>query len=118
LSQYKAIQRKYGELALDAYRALSVENQLKVDGLIASQYSFPLFKYVGEWRIRNGQTLRHGDLVRLRNEKKHLLVGVLPLDCRLGEEEQRVIDVAPKHLVEVPRYQAPPQGEQLSLPSH
>jgi hypothetical protein len=94
---------------------MSVEQQLLVDGLTANQYNSPTYKYLGEWRVRNGQTLRHGDLVRLMSGKKHLLASVLPLDCPLGEEEQRVIDVSPKHLVEVIRREAPPQGQQLSL---
>jgi hypothetical protein len=115
LTQYKTIQHQHGELAVDAYRAMSVEQQLLVDGLTANQYNEPIYKYLGEWRVRNGQTLRHGDLVRLMSGKRHLLASVLPLDCPLGEEQQRVIDVNPKHLVEVIRREAPPQGQQLSL---
>jgi len=115
LTKYKAIVRQHGERAVDAYRAMSVEQQLVVDGLTANQYNEPIYKYQGEWRVRNGQTLRHGDLVRLMSDKRHLLASVLPLDCPLGEEQQRVIDVNPKHLVEVVRWEAPPQGQQLSL---
>ncbi len=115
LTQYKTIVRQHGELAVDAYRAMSVEQQLVVDGLTANQYNSPIYKYLGEWRVRGTQTLRHGDLVRLMTDKRHLLASVLPLDCPLGEEQQRVIDVNPKHLVEVIRREAPPQGQQLSL---
>jgi hypothetical protein len=115
LTKYKAIVRQHKELAVDAYRAMSVEQQLLVDGLTANQYNSPLYKYVGEWRVRNGQTLQPGDLVRLISGKSRLSVGVLPLDCPLGEEQQRVIDINPKHLVEVHRREAPPPGEQLSL---
>jgi hypothetical protein len=115
LTKYKVIVHQYGELAVEAYRVMSVEQQLVVDGLTANQYNEPIYKYLGEWRMRNGQTLRHGDLVRLMSGKRHLLVGVLPLECPLGEEQQRVIDVNPRHLVKVHRREAPPQGQQLSL---
>jgi hypothetical protein len=115
LTELERVQSQYKEQAIDAYRAMSLDNQLKVDGLTAARYNFPIYKYVGEWRLRNCQTLRHGDLVRLKSSKKHLLVGVLPLDCCPGEEEQRVIDVSPKHLVEVSRYEGSPQGDQLSF---
>lgn len=115
LTKYEAIVRQHGERAVDAYRAMSVEQQLLVDGLTANQYNEPIYKYLGEWRVRGGQTLGHGALVRLMSGKKHLLASVLPLDCPLGEEQQRVIDVNPKHLVEVMRREAPPQGQQLSL---
>ncbi len=115
LTELERVQSQYKEQAIDAYRAMSLDNQLKVDGLTAARYNFPIYKYVGEWRLRNCQTLRPGDLVRLKSSKKHLLVGVLPLDCCPGEEEQRVIDVSPKHLVEVSRYEGSPQGDQLSF---
>jgi hypothetical protein len=115
LTQYKAVVRQLGEVAVDAYRAMSVEQQLLVDGLTANQYKEPIYKYVGSCQVRNCQTLGNGDLVRLKSGKSHFLVSVLPLDCPLGEEQQRVIDVNPKHLVEVPRREAPPAGEQLSF---
>jgi hypothetical protein len=115
LTKYKAIVRQHKELAVDAYGAMSVEQQLLVDGLRANQYKEPIYKYQGEWRVTNGQNLRHGDLVRLISGKSRLLVGVLSLDCPLGEEQQRVIDINPKHLVEVHPRQAPSPGEQLSL---
>jgi hypothetical protein len=115
LTQYKAVVRQLGEVAVDAYRAMSVEQQLLVDGLTANQYKEPIYKYLGSWRVRNGQSLGHSGLVRFMSGNRHLLASVLPLECPLGEEQQRVINVNPKHLVEVPRREAPPAGEQLSF---
>jgi hypothetical protein len=116
LTDLRRVQAKHKERAEDAYRSLPKESQLLLDGLVATQFSFPVYKYVGDWRIRNAQTLKHGDLVRLKDGKlREFLVGVLPLDCRPSEEEQRAIDVNPKHLIEVPKRSQPPQGEQLSF---
>jgi hypothetical protein len=116
LTQLQGLRSKYKDAAEDAYRSLDLNNQLKLDGLVASQYSFPIYKYLGEWRIRNQQTLKHGDLVRLKDGKMHqFVVGVLPLDCPVREEEHQVIDVNPKHLTQVTKHQQPPQGDQLSL---
>jgi hypothetical protein len=115
LSELRRVQSQYKQQAQSAYRAMSVDNQLYVDGLVACQYSFIVYKYVGEQPLRGVSTLLPCNLVRLKTEKRQFLVGVVPLDCRPGEEEQRVIDVNPKHLVEVRRHQQPPQGQQLSL---
>jgi hypothetical protein len=119
LSELSRVQAKHKEQAQDAYRAMSLENQLQIDGLTATQYKEPIFKYIGTQILgRNGHCIGCGSLVRLKNGKKHLLTDVLPLDGRrltAEEEELGAISVNPKKLVEVVKRYAPPQGEQLSF---
>jgi hypothetical protein len=119
LSELSRVQAKHKEQAQDAYRAMSLENQLQVDGLTATQYKEPIFKYIGTQVLgRNGHCIGCGSLVRLKSGKKHLLTDVLPLDGRrltAEEEELGAIGVNPKKLVEVVKRYAPPQGEQLSF---
>jgi len=118
LTELRHTQAKYKEQAEDAYRSLPLENQLQLDGLEAKRYNFPIYKYWGDGLSRH--TLRHGALVRLKNDKmRQIATDVFPLEHGFKPNSQeRVISVNPKHLIEVPRFQAPPAGQQLSLDNH
>jgi hypothetical protein len=64
LSALQALKAEHTpKLVSEAYKALSDEQQLHVDGLSANAIEYPVFKYVGQLLKSAGQTLVSRDLV-------------------------------------------------------
>ncbi len=74
LPELKAVAKKYSSYRSElvrAYRTLSTQEQLKIDGIKASSISQEVYKYVGMALSENGQTLEDGALVYIDKDAPH-----------------------------------------------
>jgi hypothetical protein len=121
LSALQALKAKHTSKQVgEAYKALSDEQQLHIDGLSANAIEYPVFKYVGQLLKSAGQTLVSRALVyidpRVSARARSITVPVWGLGG-FGKGWKEPIQVNRKDLVPVQKIVPPPrsEGEQLGF---